>query len=53
MYRLHHHVEVCMGFTQTEGQRPKDSVNPILTEHGVVQPTCTMALGYRKCQKLI
>ncbi len=27
----------------TEDQRPEDSVNPILTERGVVQLTCTMA----------
>ncbi len=32
----------------TEGQRPKDSVNPVPTEHGGMQPTCTIALGYGK-----
>ncbi len=43
MYRLHHDVEVGMGFTQ-QGQRPKDTINSILTEHRRVQLTCTMAL---------
>ncbi len=30
---------------------PEDSVNPIPTERGVVQPTCTVPLGYRNCRK--
>ncbi len=41
----------CYGIYTTEGQMPKDSVNPILTERGIVQPVYTMALGYRKCIK--
>ncbi len=39
------------GIYTTEGLRPEDSVNPILIECGVVQPTCTTALGYRKRTK--
>ncbi len=36
-----------------QGQRPEDSVNPVPTEHGGVQPICTKAPGYRKCTKTI
>ncbi len=50
MYRSYHDVEVSMGFIQL---RTEDSVNPVPTEHQVVEPTCTMALGYRKRTKLI
>ncbi len=39
------------GIYTTEGQRPEDSVNPVPTDHRGVQPTCIMALGYRKCTK--
>ena len=40
MYGLHWDVEVGMGYT-TEGWKPVDSVNPIPSNRGVVQPTCT------------
>ena len=48
--RLRHNVKVGTGFTKPRAN-PKDNVNPILTECGVMQPTCTRALGYRKCAK--
>ncbi len=38
MYKLHYDVEVGMGFTQP---RALGCVNPIPTERGVVQLTCT------------
>ncbi len=42
--------QVSMGFTQPMAKGPR-IVNPVLTEQGGVQLTCTMALGYRKRTK--
>ncbi len=48
MYNLLHNVEVGMGFTQPRAKDPR-IVKSITIEHMGIQPTCTMAIGYRKC----